>query len=112
MTGVRVGALNGLGTPLTLRLARADDAPALDRLAALDSARSPAQPVLLAEVGGALHAALSLSERTVVADPFRPTAELIELPRARAAQLSPTRPPARSSRLRSWLRLRFSPAIS
>jgi hypothetical protein len=72
---------------LTLRFAFPDDARALGRLAALDSAPTPLQPALVAEVEGELRAALSLADGHVVADPFRPTLALIELLRARARQL-------------------------
>ncbi len=44
--------------------------------------------MLLAEVGDDLRAALSLSGGTVLADPFHPTAELVRLLYARAAELS------------------------
>jgi hypothetical protein len=72
---------------VTLRYASPDDAVALARLAALDSAVSPASPVLLGEVDGELRAALSLRDGAAIADPFRPTAALIELLVARAKQL-------------------------
>jgi hypothetical protein len=75
---------------VTLRFAFPDDEVALARLAALDSAEPPSAPVLLAEVGGELRAALSLRDGDVVADPFRPTAGLIELLRARGDQLAGT----------------------
>jgi hypothetical protein len=61
--------------PVTLRLAAAGDAPALERLAALDSRRLPPGPHLVAERDG-IAAALSLSTHELVADPFRRTAEL------------------------------------
>jgi hypothetical protein len=73
---------------VTLRFAFPDDQPALWRLAALDCAELPADPVLIAEVNGEARAALSLSEDRVVADPFHRTVELVALLRARAAQLS------------------------
>jgi len=73
---------------VTIRFAFPDDERPLGRLAALDSAAVPAAPVLLAEAGGELRAALSLSDGTVVADPFHFTEELIVLLRARAAQLA------------------------
>jgi hypothetical protein len=73
---------------VTLRFAFPDDAIALARLATLDSTTPPPAPVLLAEVAGELRVAVSLSDGTVVADPFHPTAALIELLRARAHQLS------------------------
>jgi hypothetical protein len=72
---------------VTLRLGSADDANSLARLAALDGAEPPEQPVLLAEVDGVLLAALALSDRSAIADPVRPTAHLIELLCARARQL-------------------------
>lgn len=78
--------------PVTLRFAFPDDAPSVARLAVLDSSDPPASPVLVAEVGGILHAALSLADGHVVADPFEPTGALIELLRARAGQLDPGTP--------------------
>ncbi len=74
--------------PVTIRFAFPDDERALARLAALDSAGVPATPLLLAEVGGELRAAFSLSDGVVIADPFHFTEELIVLLRARATQLS------------------------
>jgi hypothetical protein len=73
---------------LTLRLATTADRPALSRLAELDQASRPAEPVLLGVVSQRPIAALSLSDGSVVADPFAPTAELVELLRLRARQLS------------------------
>jgi hypothetical protein len=73
---------------VTLRYGFPDDAPAISRLAALDSATPPPAPLLLAEVGGELWAALSLTDGVAIADPFRPSAELLELLRRRARQLS------------------------
>ena len=90
---------------LTLRLAGDRDAAALARLAALDSSPPPAHAVLVADVGGELYAALSLSERAVVADPFRATAELIELMRTHARLLNRTLKPRRSKRVRPRLLL-------
>src|SRR5215207_5476063 len=95
-------------TSISLRLAGPADRPALERLAALDSAPALHGPVLVAEAGGALRAALALSEDRVVADPFAPTAQLIELLRTRADLLhgappERTRGPARLRRLRHAL---------
>ena len=95
---------------LTLRFASPADERPLARLAALDSSKPPAQPVLLAEVDGQLHGALGLSDGTVVADPFHPTADLIDLLRARARHLESDRRMTRSGRLRSRSRLR-APAL-
>ena len=89
-------------TSISLRLARPADRPALERLAALDSAPALRGPVLVAETGGALRAALSLGEDRAVADPFAPTAELVELLRTRAALLRGA--PAGRSRGPSTLR--------
>jgi hypothetical protein len=72
---------------LTLRYAAPADAEALDRLAQLDSRRTPRGLVLVAEVGGELWAAISLDDHHAVADPFRPTGELVALLVERARQL-------------------------
>jgi hypothetical protein len=64
---------------VTLRAASPDDEPALKRLASFDSADLPTAPVLLAEVGGQLRAALSLRDDAIAADPFHPTAALEQL---------------------------------
>jgi hypothetical protein len=73
--------------PLTLRYAVPADADALDRLAQLDSRRAPRGAVLVAEVGGEIWAAISIDDMHAVADPFRPTGELVALLLARARQL-------------------------
>jgi hypothetical protein len=93
---------------LTLRFGFPDDAQALARLAALDSAQSPAGPVLLAEVNGQLRAALSLSDGAVVADPFYASAAVVELLRARADQLEDAAAGHRSGWLRPWSRFRLA----
>jgi len=72
---------------VTLRFAFPDDRASLCRLAALDEASVPAEPVLIAEVGGILRAALSLADDELIADPFHRSTELAELLRARAVQL-------------------------
>ena len=71
--------------PLTLRVARPDDAPAVRRLAQLDSSRPPTGPVLLAVVGSDPVAALGVETGSVVADPFRPTAGVVAMLRQAAA---------------------------
>ena len=71
--------------PLTLRVARPDDAPAVRRLAQLDSSRPPSGRVLLAVVGSEPVAALGVETGTVVADPFRPTADVVAVLRQAAA---------------------------
>jgi hypothetical protein len=94
-----------MDSSVTLRFGFPDDAGALAGLAVLDSSEPLAMPVLLAEVGGELHAALSLADERVVADPFRPTVALVDLLRARALQLDPVAPRRRLRwpRLRVWL---------
>jgi hypothetical protein len=69
---------------VTLRAGRPDDAPAVARLAALDSRHVPEAPLLLAEQDGVLRAALSLSTGAIVADPFAPSAHLVALLRRHA----------------------------
>lgn len=63
------------------------DRRALRRLADRDCAAPLTAPVLGAEVEGEVRAAICLETGRVVADPFRPTADLVELLRTRAAQL-------------------------
>jgi hypothetical protein len=69
---------------LTIRRADAADSGALVRLAALDSASPPTGDALLAEVGDELWAAIELDSGTAIADPFRPSGDLIDLLRLRA----------------------------
>jgi hypothetical protein len=78
-------------TDVTIRLARPDDARAVAELSVLDSAEQPRGDVLVAEVDGSLWAAVSLEDRHAVADPFRPSGELVPLLRERAHQIRPRR---------------------
>jgi hypothetical protein len=87
-----------------IRRATEADRDALERLAALDSAPTPSGAVLIAEVGDEPQAAIEITGGTVVADPFRSTAHVVEMLRARAIRLSE---PAGSSRR---LRLRWRSA--
>jgi len=75
-------------TALTIRRATAADAFALRRLAAIDSASPPTGDVLLAEMGNELWAAVSVETGAAVADPFRPSGDLVELLRFRAARVA------------------------
>jgi hypothetical protein len=89
---------------LTIRLSVPADAEALRRLAQLDSAPPPAPvPMLVAEVGGELRAALPLHGGPAIADPFWRTVELVAILEQRARQLAP--PSHRTAR--HW---RLSPA--
>ncbi len=69
---------------LTIRPADLADLAGLDRLAALDSARPPTGDVLVAEVGGELWAAVEVDTGAAIADPFRPSGDLVTLLRHHA----------------------------
>jgi len=87
---------------LTIRPASAEDLMRIRTLAQLDSARVPSGLVLIAEVEGCLLAALPLDGGAPIADPFRRSADVVELLRMRAAQLS-GRPARRRGRLATTL---------
>ena len=82
---------------VTIRAAYPDDAVALERLAALDSKRLPAGPLLVAEVDGELWAAVSTGPGCPadVADPFRRSGELVLLLHERARQIERAARPRR-----------------
>jgi hypothetical protein len=63
------------------------DIDAIRRLAALDSKPVPVGGVLVAEQAGELVAALPLDGGEVLADPFRPTAEVVALLERKASEL-------------------------
>jgi hypothetical protein len=73
---------------LTIRRATATDEFAVHRLAVLDSSSPPTGDVLLAEMGDELWAALSIDTGAAVADPFRPSSDLLDLLRLRANGLA------------------------
>lgn len=72
---------------VTLRQYSAEDHGPIARLVALGSSSPPPQPVVVAEVGGELRAALSLNDGSFVTDPFHLTQGVVELLRAYARQL-------------------------
>jgi hypothetical protein len=72
--------------PITITQASEADAPKLWRLAALDDRRAPRGPALLAYVDGELRAAVGLADGQAIADPFHPTAEIVEMLRFQARQ--------------------------
>lgn len=72
---------------LVIRPARQDDSLALRRLALIDDQRPLTGPALIAEVDGEARAALSLSDRRAIADPFHRTADLVSLLEVRASLL-------------------------
>ena len=90
---------------ITIRMAGPPDAAALIRLAGLDSARRREPvPMLVAEVGSELRAALPLAGGPAIADPFHRTAELVAMLAERARQLeapASTRPTRRLRPLRA-----------
>lgn len=85
---------------VVIRLASPDDGDALEHLAALDSARRPAEPVLIAERRGRPVAALALIDGKAIADPFLFTADVMDLLRLRARQVQAAPPEGR--RLLRW----------
>lgn len=89
--------LEPLWSPLVIRLATAGDQKAIARLSELDSRPTPAGTTLIAEQRGALVAAVSLLDGDQIADPFVATADITELLRLRARQLT------RSAHPRSWI---------
>jgi hypothetical protein len=90
---------------VTIRLARAGEERALERLAQLDSARTPQGDVLVAEVAGELRAAYPVRGGRVIADPFHPTAGLTSMLVMRARQLRAASIDARSEGARRLVAL-------
>ena len=95
---------------ITVRYSAASDLSELARLAALDSASPPRGPALIAEGDSRMLAALPLGSGRPIADPFEPTAEIVELLRLRAEQLKSDDRPRLRDRVRSLLRIRPSHA--
>src|SRR3954470_12304827 len=92
-----MSALAHLGPTVVIRAARGSDGPALRRLAELDSSEVPSGAILIAETDGEPVAALSVDTGDRVADPFRRTADVVDLLAYRARKLNrpcrPSRPP-------------------
>ena len=80
-------ALANLAPTVVIRAARGSDGPALRRLAELDSRPVPAGDLLIAESGDEVVAALSVDTGARVADPFRHTADVVDLLAYRARRL-------------------------
>ena len=97
-------------TNITVRYSAASDLSELARLAALDSASPPRGPALIAEADSRMLAALPLGSGRPIADPFEPTAEILELLRLRAEQVQAREPNRWRDRVRSLLRARPSHA--
>jgi alkylhydroperoxidase family enzyme len=73
---------------ITVRHASRADADALADLADLDSVRLPPGPLLLAEVDDELRAAISLTDGTVISDPFHLNTEVVARLRGRAEEFA------------------------
>jgi hypothetical protein len=97
----------------TIRIATADDAEALRRLAALDSKAPLEGTVLVGEIAGRAAAAVSLTDDRAIGDPFIPTAHLLATLRLRAHALHAVeQTPSLRERLIAGLPIRYrvSPA--
>ncbi len=84
--------------PITIRKAHPEE-PGVLRIAALDSARVPVAPLLVAEVDGQVRVVLSIDDGTTIADPFHPTRDLVELLRTHATRIERFRRPSLLQRL-------------
>ena len=69
---------------IVIRRATDADIVALADLAILDSRKPLTGPALIAEVDGVVRAAVDMADGSVAADPFVPTAELVDLLRLHA----------------------------
>ena len=74
---------------VTIRAARGSDGDVLAELAHLDSQRPLAGEILVAEQNGDIVAALGADR--AIADPFKPTADLVALLRVRSGGVAATR---------------------
>jgi hypothetical protein len=82
-----MSALQNLAPTVLIRAARGSDGPALRRLAELDSRPLPEGALLVAEADDEVVAALSVDTGARVADPFRRTADVVDLLAFRARRL-------------------------
>jgi hypothetical protein len=82
-----MSALASLAPTVLIRAARGSDGPALRRLAELDSRPLPEGALLVAEADDEVVAALSMDTGDKVADPFRRTADVVDLLAFRARRL-------------------------
>jgi hypothetical protein len=90
------------GNYYVIRQATAEDQRSLHQLAQLDSQQPLSGPALIGEIDGIPVAALSLTDRRVIADPFQPTAVLSQLLRMRAGALDAySRTPSLAERIRA-----------
>jgi len=94
-----------LSAEVTIRPAREEDAAELRRLAQLETKAPTPGPHLLALREGVAVASISLATGEILADPFRPTADLQELLRLRMRRATGPRRRRRGGR-------RLRPALS
>ena len=87
-----------------LRLSTVHDSDALARLSRLEGRPTPESRHVVAEVDGVIVAAFPLGPGPALADPFKPTTELLRLLELRAKQLTADRPRRRSRVLRRAIR--------
>lgn len=90
--------------PVTIRWSTPADAAQLELLAELDEAAIPPGPVMLGFVGDELWAAAAPSTGATLADPFRPSADMVVLVAERGRQLT-----VPEQRPRSWRALASPP---
>ena len=74
---------------ITIRPANSSDQSAIAHLAALDSTSVPAGDLLVAEMCGRAVAAFDVTSGRAIADPFTPTADIVEMLELRAAPRRP-----------------------
>ena len=88
-TRIRHGhaAADPRGAQVSIRSAAPADDAAIDRLAELDDHALPRGERLIGELGGRIVAAVDVDSGEAIADPFVPTAALVELLGLRAAQV-------------------------
>ncbi|HKH40307.1 MAG TPA: hypothetical protein VKA41_00470 [Solirubrobacterales bacterium] len=91
---------------LSLRICGEADHDALRKLAQRDSAEMPPGRLLAVQAGEGLLAAISLESGEVIADPFVPTADAVELLRRRAWQIGGAARPGPRVKLGQWRRAR------
>lgn len=93
-------------TSYSIRRASDADSAALEHIAGLDSQGPISTNALIGEIDGSPAAAISLVSGRVVADPFRPTAELVAHLRARAYGIvAADQRPRLRDRIRAGIRL-------
>lgn len=76
-----------MGSRLIIRTPRAGERRSIEQLALLDDRRLPDGDLLVAEVDGELWAAVVIDTGDGVADPFRPSGDVLDALRATAGRL-------------------------